>query len=231
MFPLFFTCADVTANNIMITPEGGLEWCKALGQPRGYQGSDDDREWSSILVLPQESAEMLISILREEYMEYHGKKKPAQYGLPWKKHTDADGNETGKTSFSFKRKEFAYNNEPNTPPLVVDASGTNKWPASKLIGNGSTGKVRFHSYPWSGKSGCGMTLELRAIQVLQHKAYEKDEPAFGVVEGGFVLDADEIAAEATTEACGFTPPASAGACDFQSQVSAAVAAADDDMPF
>ena len=221
----------MTANNIMITPEGELEWCKALGQPRGYQGSDEAREWSSILVLPQESAEMLISILREEYMEYHGKKKPAQYGLPWKKHTDEEGNETGKTAFTFKRKEFAYNGEANTPPLVVDSSGTNKWPATKLIGNGSTGKVRFHSYPWSGKSGCGMTLELRAIQVLKHKAYEKDEPAFGVVEGGFVLDADEIAAEATTEACGLTPPASAGACDFQSQVSAAVAAADDDMPF
>ena len=221
----------MTANNIMITPEGELEWCKALGQPRGYQGSDEAREWSSILLLPQESAEMLISLLREEYMEYHGKKKPAQYGLPWKKHTDEEGNETGKTAFSFKRKEFAYNGELNTPPLVVDASGTNKWPATKLIGNGSTGKVRIHSYTWSCKSGCGMTLELRAVQVINHVSFEKDEPDFGVVEGGFVLDADEVAAEATTEACGLTPPASAGACDFQSQVSAAVAAADDDMPF
>ena len=221
----------MTANNIMITPEGELEWCKSLGQPRGYQGSDEAREWSTILVLPKEAADMLISLLREEYMEYHGKKKPAQYGLPWKNHTDEEGNETGKTAFTFKRKEFAYNGEPNTPPLVVDASGTNKWPTNKLIGNGSTGKVRFHSYPWSGKSGCGMTLELRAIQVLTHKAYEKDEPAFGVVEGGFVLDPNEIEAESATEACGLTPPADAGACDFQSQVTAAVAAADDDMPF
>ena len=72
---------------------------------RGFQDSTEDRSWSINLLLEEESAEMLISLLREEYMEYHGKKKPAQYGLPWKKHTDADGNETGKTSFSFKRKE------------------------------------------------------------------------------------------------------------------------------
>ena len=218
------------ANNVMITPEGGLEWAKVLGEPRGFQDSTEDRSWSINLLLEEESAEMLISLLREEYMEYHGKRS--------RPNTDCLGKSTPMLTATKQAKppslssaRFAYNNEPNTPPLVVDASGTNKWPASKLIGNGSTGKVRFHSYPWSGKSGCGMTLELRAVQVINHVSFEKDEPDFGVVEGGFVLDADEVAAEATTEACGLTPPASAGACDFQSQVSAAVAAADDDMPF
>ena len=69
------------ANNVMITPEGGLEWAKVLGEPRGFQDSTEDRSWSINLLLEEESAEMLISLLREEYMEYHGKKKPAQYGL------------------------------------------------------------------------------------------------------------------------------------------------------
>ena len=87
----------------------------------------------------------------------------------------------------------------------------------------------FHSYPWSRQKRLWNDSRLRAVQVINHVSFEKDEPDFGVVEGGFVLDADEVAAEATTEACGLTPPASAGACDFQSQVS--VAAADDDMPF
>ena len=224
------------ANEILISPRVELEYAKVLGQPHGFEGSTEDRNWSVNGLLDDQDplCEQLIEKIKEKYLEVHGKKKPHQHGLPFKPHTDKDGNATGKMRFTFKRKEFAYNGEPNTPPIVVDSTGVNKWPKEMLIGNGSKGLVKFHIYGWGvGKASPGVGLELRSIQVQEHVPYEVDDGTFKPAEGGFVLPADQVAEEPAAGACGLTPPPSAGACDFQSQVSAAVAELgnDDDMPF
>lgn len=224
------------ANDILFTPVVEFEYAK-LEEPRGFEGSDDARTWSINALLDDQdpACEELIGQIREAYLELHGKKKPHTHGLPFKAHTDKEGNATGKVRFSFKRKEFAYNGELNTAPIVTDSTGVTQWPKGLAIGNGSKGRIKFHIYGWGkGKPSPGVSMELRAVQVLEHVAYTPDDVDFPAAEGGFVLSEDQITPPepaVLSEACGITPPASAGACDFQSQVSAAVAAADDDMPF
>ena len=119
---MFFTCADVPANNVVITPEGGLEWAKVLGEPRGFR-----LHRGSLLVN---------QIIEENKLRYYFLCERNTWNITLQRsrpNTDCLGKSTPMltatkqaTSFSFKRK-VAYNNEPNTPPLVVDASGTNKW--------------------------------------------------------------------------------------------------------
>lgn len=224
------------ANEILFTPRVEFEYAK-VEEPRGFEGSTEDRNWSINALIDDQDPECeeLISKIREIYLEIHGKKKPHTHGLPFKPHTDKEGNATGKMRFTFKRKEFAYNGELNTPPIVTDSTGVNQWPKGMAIGNGSQGRIKFHVYGWGkGKPSPGVGLELRSVQVLEHVPYTPDDVDFPAAEGGFVLDADQIATpEPEAGACGLTPPPSAGACDFQSKVSAAVAELgnDDDMPF
>jgi hypothetical protein len=216
-------------NQILFTPKGELQWAKVLGEPRGFDGDTEKREWSVTLLLEDTdpACEELMKTIREKYVEEHGKKKPHQHGVPFKPHVDKDGNATGKMQFTFKRREFTTRGDAKGPPIVVDSTGVNQWPSDKLIGNGSIGRIKFHIYPWGlGKPNPGVGMELRGLQVLDLVEYETQEDmAFKAEESGYVLDQGE----SFGTPCSIEPPAGS----FQSKVSAAVAelATDEEMPF
>ena len=224
------------ANEIIYSPKGELQWAKVLGEPRGFDGDMEKRSWSVNLLLEDTdpACQELIKKIKDKYVEEHGKKKPHQHGVPYKAHVDQEGNATGKMQFSFKRQEFTSRGDAKGAPIVVDSTGVQKWPEDKLIGNGSTGRVKFHIYPWGlGKPNPGLGMELRGLQVLELVEYETDDAGFSQ-EDGFVLSENDLKKEPEGEAL-LAEPCSidTAACDFQSKVSEAVAElqADDDMPF
>ena len=220
------------ANEILYSPKGEFSWAKVLGEPRGFDGDMEKRSWSVNLLLDDTDPQCqeLIQKIKDKYVEEHGKKKPHQHGVPYKPHVDQDGNATGKMQFTFKRPEFTSRGDAKGAPTVVDATGVQKWPEDKLIGNGSVGRVKFHIYPWGlGKPNPGVGMELRGVQVLELVEYETDDGGFSQ-EDGFVLSQDDLTPKQQPEA---EAPAGCPMPDFQSQVSQAVAElqSDDDMPF
>jgi hypothetical protein len=115
--------------------------------------------------------------------------KIKQADLPWVEQLDSEGNETGNLVFNFKMKasgktregkEFTQN------PKLYDAKG-NPLPQGTKIGGGSIIKVAFEINKfYTATVGAGVSLRLKAVQVLDLKTWEGGNAAsfgFGVEEG------------------------------------------------
>lgn len=120
-----------------------------------------------------------------------GKKQLKRADMPWKQTED------GKTRFKFKLKAKGGSGDKQweQKPALFDAKGN---PVSDLnVGSGSIVKVAFDAVPYfTAMVGHGITLRLRAVQVLELKQYLGGDnfDAFGFkATDGFVK-----AVEATT---------------------------------
>jgi hypothetical protein len=129
--------------------------------------------------------------------------------LPYEMETDEEGNETGNVLLKFKLIAQGTRADKTTftqKPALFDAKGK-PLPQGKKVGGGSRIKVAFEINPYfTDIAGAGISLRLRAVQVLELKEWgNRDAAAFGFgQEEGYSADDDaaatfpENASESTT---------------------------------
>ena len=180
------------AKDQFLTPVGEFRYFRLLGEPRR---NDMDTEkpdyWSTDFVLSaaDPSADEFIQMLTEQLEALHGtKKKRHKHAFPWKTAED-------EPVYIFKFKLNQYERRDGTlssGPRVVDAK-KHAWPEDKWVGNGSKGRILFTIYDWdNATSGCGITLQPSAAQILNLVPYNPPNPAdaFEEVEDGFDVTED-----------------------------------------
>jgi len=145
--------------------------------------------WSVGFLMDEKAAKDLAAELKVHYQECvaRNNKLPSfskVFGA--KKHTDADGRETGMVQFNASRKAIANNGNPNKAPTVVGPDLQEL--AEKAIWSGSRGHVRMYAVPTQDPDGLGgIKLLLDAVQVTEPvyggASLEDDfgpaEPSFG----------------------------------------------------
>lgn len=181
-----------TDNKVMVTPKGTAMWAH-LDKPEEFNGSIVG--YTITFVPSKEDADKLISQLEEVLEEakqderFKGKKWAAEPLMGYKE--DADGN----IVFKFKQKVSYVDKMGQTHKLVVrifDSIGNPIDPRKTIIGNGSIVRVAFVPVPFNvNKNINGLSMKLRAVQVLKLEEYKKkdythmDSFGFSEVAGGF----------------------------------------------
>jgi hypothetical protein len=209
------------ARELLVSPLGEAEWAKVIQPGKGYEAADPD-EWTIDLVLdPGKVPAHLDFIARLEFLmqEEHGKAKVAERGWPFRDHKE----KPGLVVVKFKRRTVTKKGNEVPPPVVIDAR-KQPWNGD-LIGNGSKVKVGFTVYGWDRKDGCGISLELVSLQVIDLVPFEQADPtsAFGE-EDGYTVPEAEATAGFVNEA-----PAAAAPTSFADRFRKP--AVDEDIPF
>jgi len=159
---------------------------------------DANGVYSVDLDIVEADAEKLINTLTgiaskdyEEECKAKGKKSLKRADFPWK------NTEDGKIRFKFKLKAKGGTGEKqwDQKPALFDAQGN---PVKDLnVGSGSTIKVAFDVVPYfTSMVGHGLSLRLRAVQVLELKQYLAGDnfDAFGFkATDGFVKEQETTA--------------------------------------
>jgi len=156
--------------NSMRSPLGTAIWPKLNEPDTRFK---EHGEYSVKLAVPQEEAESFISQLKEFYQDGYSaelkkqnKAKLKVANMPWSDQEDDQGNPTGMVEFKFKANaKYKYDDQMvENRVLLFDAK---KQRCTARIGAGSKLKVAFEPYVWFVSSmGCGMTLRLKAVQVI-----------------------------------------------------------------
>lgn len=182
---------------IKVSPHGELCWAKVLQPGVVNRGRENEKEIYSVDLLLSKAdadAQAFVKSLKQAFIDAHGTStKPGLNGLPFKTYLDSNGDETDLWQFTFKRNTITPRGIELPPPAVQDAKG-NPWPRDVLIGNGSTGKVAFHTWSWTNpEGGKGISASLEAVRVLHHVPYEPPNAgdAFGAPEWGYTLTGKE----------------------------------------
>ena len=179
-------------NKVMVTPKGTAMWAY-LDKPEEFNGNIVG--YTITFVPSKEDADKLISQL-EEVLEdakqderFKGKKWATEPLMGYKE--DADGN----IVFKFKQKVSYVDKMGQTHKLgvrIFDSIGNPIDPRKTIIGNGSIIRVAFVPVPFNvNKNINGLSLKLRAVQVLKLEEYKKkdythmDSFGFTKVAGGF----------------------------------------------
>lgn len=180
-------------NQTMVTPKGTAMWAH-LDKPEEFNGSIVG--YTITFVPSKEDADKLISQL-EEVLEdakqnderFKGRKWAAEPLMGYKE--DADGN----IVFKFKQKVSYVDKQGQTHKLgvrIFDSIGNPIDPKKTIIGNGSIVRVAFVPVPFNvNKNINGLSMKLRAVQVLKLEEYKKkdythmDSFGFSKVAGGF----------------------------------------------
>lgn len=115
------------------------------------------------------------SLYKQMKLAYDSKKESnwAEFVMPFKK--DEDGTYTHKAKL-----KGSYGVEPTRKPMQYDAKG-NKLPDDFLLTNGSLVNIAVVFVPYSMRDN-GVSLRLRAVQVIDLKPMKEDNP-FTAVEG------------------------------------------------
>ena len=116
------------------------------------------------------------ALYKQMKLAYDSKKEsswPEKFVMPFKK--DDDGMFTHKAKL-----KGAYGNEPTRKPMHYDAKGI-KLPEDFMLTNGSLVNVAIVFVPYNMRDN-GVSLRLRAVQVIDLKPMQDDSP-FTAVEG------------------------------------------------
>jgi len=190
------------AKNIMVI-EGSAQWAKVL---------EPDTKWNPLgdytinLQMSQEEAaplcEKLEQLVQEEFKKAVKEKPPLKNTLTTQDVSsvvyDRDtGDDTGKVEFKFKlkakvqRKDGGYYEQ---QPAVLDAK-KQPLPKDMLIGNGSKVKVAFEpiTYIMQSTKKVGVSLRLKAVQVIDLVEYGNSATSLFDEEDGFVAPPSEAA--------------------------------------
>ena len=171
------------ANKTFTTPTGVANY-PYISKPDTQ--FDAEGVYKVTLAVPEEEAKPIIDLINKELIagikalkEAKPKTKFKNAPLPYSKEEDDDGNETGNILIKFKSKA-AYK------PSVFDAKNNpmvnhNIWGGSEIKVNGA---IAFYSSPSIGQ---GVTLRLRAVQVIQYVEGSEGAGRFNFEEeDGFV---------------------------------------------
>ena len=126
-----------------------------------------------------DTAKALMKVMAVAYPEKRKKNWPEKFAMPFEK--DDDGTYTGKCKLagSFDGIEAV------TPPKHFDAKNTELEEGFQLT-TGSIANLYVEPVPYlgGGDIGTGVSLRLRAVQVITYKPRESRSP-FEVIEGGY----------------------------------------------
>ena len=150
------------------TVKGQAYWAKVMVPDKEYQTFNIE-----ILLdkSKQEEFKALIQSEIDKKVEMHteGKKKPKVEHFPWRVVEDAEGMETGEIRFKFNMKKSFVTRDGETVeqhPQVFDSKGNLITDKSFRIGNGSVVKVAYFMAPYLNKGKAGVSLRLKAVQVI-----------------------------------------------------------------
>lgn len=161
------------------SPLAETRWAYLI-EPRAQMDADKPPAWSCDLVLPKADpkTEAFVTSLEEAFVAEHGtKKRRSDKGFPVK--PDKDNPEL--LVVKFKAQQLAKRDGGTMPgPKVIDAK-KQAWDGS-AIGNGSKLIVAFKIHPWDRPEGCGISLILKAAQVVHFVPYVQDDGVDGFDE-------------------------------------------------
>lgn len=183
----------------------------------------DGAAYEMQFTLTEEQAKELHQICMQAYanaaaLDQKRKWPEKPTNLPYKRNDD--GTIVGKAKL-----KGAYGDDKTQPPKQVDAQ-RNKLPADFELTTGSKVNVAVVVVPYNSGSINGISLRLRAVQVLELAEYEGADDPFSSVDGGFVAGSASSNAPANDDPFGLPPaqPALRAA-------PAPVMALDDEIPF
>ena len=176
-------------SDLFVTPAAPVRWCKLLGEaePNKFEPSKP-ATWSCELILDPKDTEHMAWMQQAEqhFVEAHGDNaKRSNHWLSIAK----DKDDPEKACAKFKIPCFIRKDLTKSPgPTVMDA-GKQPWNPNTLIGNGSTVRIAYTVYGWSGPSGAGITMQPVYCQVLNLVEYAREGAAeadpFSVVASGY----------------------------------------------
>ena len=138
--------------------------------------TDDGASYTLQFRMNEAQAKDLYKHMKNAYAIRQGENAdwPDKFQMPFKK--DEDGTYTHKAKL-----KGAYGGEATRKPAQYDAKGV-KLDDDFLLTNGSTVNIAVVFTPYHGMMGTGVSLRLRAVQVIDLKPMEEQSP-FGAVEG------------------------------------------------
>ena len=195
--------------NKTFTPAKGIAYYPYISAPDTK--FDEQGHYKVNLCLSEADAQPVIELIKQTVVEgikALKKDKPnmeiKQAPLPFSKEVDDDGNPTGNVIIKFKSKA-AYK------PAVFDSKGnmmtkSNIYGGSELKVNGSC--AFFHT----AMIGAGVSIRLRAVQVIQYVEGASGANKFGFDEvDGFTLEEDVSVSETSPAAAAAEEPTPAPA--------------------
>ncbi len=150
---------------------------------------DKDGHYKVNLKMSKEDAKPVIDLINDLHNrnveELSKTKKNVKIApMPYFDEEDDDGNPTGKVIIKFKSKA-AYK------PAIYDAGSPPKLIKESDIWGGSEIRVGGTAVPFhTAAIGAGITIRIRAVQVIKDVPMETSSP-FGAVEGGFEFKAED----------------------------------------
>ena len=172
------------ARQTYTTPEVTLEWAKVFGEPRvnkKYPKKKPAWEVDVVLDLNNEKHVQWIEWIEDQYQVHHGSRGKSTHWNPIK--DDAKIKNQKRCTMRLNQFDLKNGGGKSGPPDVFAGEGIEgmakgqPWPANVEIGNGSKGRVKFEIYPWGEGSDNGLSLNVRAIQVTEHLAFERARTA------------------------------------------------------
>ena len=176
----------MTKENI-VTPKGVLVYPHLNKADTKF---DKDGVWRATLRLDKKDAEGLIKKLTDE-IEANIAAETQKKGKPVKAaNKPFSEDEDGNILFNFKLKAGGTRNTGEKwyqKPILYDSKGNIFDPKDKIIWGGTEAKVAFQSSPYNvGSIGCGVSLRLKAVQILNLITGGADAASYGFKkEDGF----------------------------------------------
>lgn len=125
--------------------------------------------WSVSWLMPNDEAKKFFEGLKAHYnAQREVNRKLPDFGgvFGMKKQVDDDGNLTGMTQFSARKRAISNMGKPNKVPRVVGPDLTDL--EDKAIWSGSVGSIRMLAFPTTDPDGKGgISLLLDAVQVIE----------------------------------------------------------------
>ena len=168
------------ASETFFSPLAPVRWAHLI-KARPQMDPSKPNAWSVDLVLDPNANpahKAFLTKLDQIFTDTHGtKKKRSDKGQPWK----PDKENPNLYIVKFKAQEFVREDGSKAAgPQVID-SKRQPWDGS-AIGNGSELIVKFTTFGWERPEGTGLSLQVKAAQVVKYVAREEENAADGFAE-------------------------------------------------
>ena len=168
--------------NKVTTPVGEFQWVFITGLGK-ENFNKDGYEYTVDLILEGDKAVNLKADIDDAFKEEFGGKAKAK-SLGYKVQVDDDGEETGRTIFTFKTKTTKRDGTPRKIK-VGDSKGKVMDLGDRKISNGSTGVVHGAMGTYVNGNNKGVSLFLNQVQLLKFIPYEEAAMEDLGEEGGY----------------------------------------------
>ncbi len=165
------------SKTIMVTPVGTANYCWISRPDTTF---NPDGTYQTNLILDKENLEVksLCKILKQAYTDSQKPKKKKGKAPYWT-------NDAGDIEMKFAQKSVIRTKAGEEFKKTVAVLDSKNKPCKLNIGRGTTMKVAFEIAPYD-YNGCGITLRLKAVQVLELVEYDGgQEFGFEEEDGGF----------------------------------------------